>query len=698
MLKGAPTNVRAWISAEARYRMWVNGVLASRGPADIGRDYDSGAPGPWFDDVRDLTPLFHAGENVIAVEVFAKPLVQSESAWGNPGFKFDAQITSGKQAPIVIASDDSWRCAVAQDLLSPNRDFAFRWDMEKEPVGWMGARFNDHSWKEATLCRNQRATIVSEIPALMEAVWPAVDFVRMEGALRSKTLRMGSSSRATVRFGRVLAGYIGLKVKSRGAGAKLLIQPNERDAPGHHRQFEVVLREGEQVIETPIFDSFSVVNLQIMGTSSKYEVEIEDVRVVATSYPVQYRGSFASSDKELDRLWEVSRWVTQICMQTHHLDSPHHQEPISDPGDYLIEALVNDYAFMEPSLVRQDLRKYARILVQRNYGAFHTSYALLWLQTLMNYQRHTGDDALVRELAPVVHGLVDHFRTFIGANGLLSEAPNYMFMDWVEIAGFGCHHPPAVIGQGYMTALYYRALADDSAVASLLHETDRLATNEETRATLQNAFDFELWDDSKGLYRDGKPHQNHQPTGQWLPPDRDIETFSTQVNTLAVTCGLATGDRAKRIMRGVLARADMNCQPYFMHFVFEALVRAGDYEEFAVTQLKRWKVQPDTQSFLEMWNTGDLSHAWIATPLIQLSAHILGVDFDANKKTVSVAPHSCGLAQAHGKVPTPFGDVTVGWKSGVLDIVLPKDASGRAFIGGTERKLSPGSNRFANFK
>ena len=29
--------------------------------------------------------------------------------------------------------------------------------------------------------------------------------------------------------------------------------------------------------------------------------------------------------------------AVQICLQTHHLDSPNHQEPISDPGDYVIE-------------------------------------------------------------------------------------------------------------------------------------------------------------------------------------------------------------------------------------------------------------------------------------------------------------------------------------------------------------------------
>ena len=57
--------------------------------------------------------------------------------------------------------------------------------------------------------------------------------------------------------------------------------------------------------------------------------------------------------------------------------------------------------------------------------------------------------------------------------GLISEAPNYMFMDWVSINGIACHHPPAVIGQGYLTAFYYRGLGDAKRVAELVGDATR---------------------------------------------------------------------------------------------------------------------------------------------------------------------------------------------------------------------------------
>jgi hypothetical protein len=150
--------------------------------------------------------------------------------------------------------------------------------------------------------------------------------------------------------------------------------------------------------------------------------------------------------------WKSGRWSTQICMITHHLDSPEHQEPISDYGDYLIEDLVN-FSTMgtNPWLARQDLRKWAWVMENTHYHTFHTSYVFYWLQSLLNYYDYTGDRTVIDEVAPQVQSLLDQYTTYLGKNGIISEAPNYMFMDWVTVhddkdpkIAFACHHPPAV--------------------------------------------------------------------------------------------------------------------------------------------------------------------------------------------------------------------------------------------------------------
>uniref|UniRef100_UPI00375137D7 alpha-L-rhamnosidase C-terminal domain-containing protein n=1 Tax=Armatimonas sp. TaxID=1872638 RepID=UPI00375137D7 len=383
---------------------------------------------------------------------------------------------------------------------------------------------------------------------------------------------------------------------------------------------------------------------------------------------------------------------------THHLDSPHHQEPISDPGDYLIASLVNYAAFFQPALTIQDSRKYAWILTQCKNQNFHTSYALLWLQMVLDYWDHTGDDSLVRELAPQIHSLLDTFTSYIGKNGLVSEAPNYMFMDWVDIAGFPGHHPPAVIGQGYMTAFFYRALADGMRVARLTNDSVRMREYSRIRRDLSVAFERELWVPEKGLYRDGKPFQTSVKPGQWLPADKEIETFTAHLQFLAVLYDLAPKERQAAIVEKAITASNFSCQPYFMHFVFAALAHTGLFEKHAPEQLKRWKIVEETQSLLEMWDRGDLSHSWGGTPLYQMTTQILGVrPITPGFETFIVAPRPSGLAWAKGIVPTPHGDINVSWrKQGdrlTLELTVPKGCHAEIKLPGSDTAKRVGAGR-----
>ena len=345
------------------------------------------------------------------------------------------------------------------------------------------------------------------------------------------------------------------------------------------------------------------------------------------------------------------------------MDSPGPQEPISDAGDYLIESLNNYYTFGETALTRQDLRKIAAVLANTQNVNFHTSYSLLWLQMLMDYYDYTGDVEFVRELAPQVHGLLDRFTSWRGKNGLISEAPDYMFMDWLELDGFNLHHPPAVIGQGYMTAFYYRALDDAARVATITGDAGRAASYGRLRREVSAAFNRELWVEKAGLYRDGKPFQTSVKPNEWLPADKDIETFTPHVNALAVLYDLAPKARQSAIMEKVMASQPLNCQPYFMNFVLNALAHADLFGKYGTAQMRRWHVFEQTRSFFEMWDHGNLAHAWECTPLFQLSARVLGVTAASpGYTTIAIHPTFCDLKFARGKVPTPQGIVEVAWK------------------------------------
>ena len=662
-LDAAPKQVDAWLSADMKYRLWINGRLVSRGPADIGRDYAGGLTHRWFYDYRDLTPFFHKGRNVIAAEVFRKG--PGGVSRGQPGFLFEAQ--AGK---VTLKSDATWRASPAQGGLA----------------NWQALEFDDAAWAAAQVVPDIWApNIPSEIPPLMEARYPAA---RIEGLPENKTFTKDGSFKVV--FDRVLSGFPLVKVKG-GKGARVTLKA--------HGAAAFVLGGGEETLEHPFMTEIApAFTVELKNLTEP--LEILDAGAVFTAQPVEYRGAFECSDTNLNRIWKVSRWAVQICQQTHHLDSPNHQEPISDPGDYVIEAMVNHYAFAQPWLARQDIRKFAWLLKDEQYVNFHISYSIGWLQMLMDYYDYTGDRTLVDEMAPYVHELMDKYTSWRGQNGIISEAPNYMFMDWVNIAGFGCHHPPAAIGQGYLTAFYYHGLEMAARVATMQGDNARVQQYAQQRQELAAAFNRELWVAEKGLYRDGKPFQTHVKPGKWLPADKDIETFSPHVNLLAVLYDLAPPSQRKAIVEKVMAEEPLNTQPWFMHWVFQALDHAGLFDKYGTQQMRRWQIVPETQSFHEMWKGGDLSHGWCSTPLVQLSARVLGVTPTApGFKTLAIRPTICDLAWAKGSVPTPHGDVAVAWKWNddklALDVTLPDGTEADVVLPGKTEHVKAGQHSFS---
>ena len=695
-----PKSALIRVTSECSYRLYVNGAIASRGPADVGRDYNMGPTGPWLYDVVDVRKFLKSGSNTIAAEVIAPALVQSEGHLGKPGLWLEGHFGS-----LRFGTDATWRA-------QPNADLTFEPGKDTEPVRGRGPLLTlsglraSGNWFEGAGSGWQPAQVVpdaarpmaqSEIPAPMEAVYPASGIERKFGGVTAQGTEFQADGGYSVRFDRVLSAHVIIRING-GEGAILCVMPNEKNEKGFNRAVRLKLGTGEQIFEIPFFDSFSVINLEAVGVSKPFTVE--SVQAVFRSYPVKYRGKFECSDSALNEIWRAGRWLTQLCMQTHHLDSPHHQEPISDPGDYLIESLNSYNLFGEAGLARQDLRKYAQIIRYRNSHVFHTSYALLWLQMLVEYWQHTGDDSLVRELAPTAFSLVNTWETWRGANGLISNPPNFMFIDWVELEGFNLHHPPAVIGQGVLTAFYYRALKDADRIAELLGDAPFRAKLAERRASIYNAFNRELWSPEKRMYRDGKPGQSLTPVGQWVPADKPIETFSSQVNILAFAYGLVPAADGPEVLVTVMKSGPANCQPYFMHFAFDALEQTGLYNQWATAQMRRWKLIPDTQSFYEMWDRGDLSHAWQCTPTYQMSARILGVTpATPGYREIKIQPRVADLRWAKGRIPTPHGDVEVNWRrdSGRfhLDVQIPSGTHATVILpDGSEHRIAVGRHTF----
>ncbi|MEI6323042.1 MAG: L-rhamnose/proton symporter RhaT [bacterium] len=703
-LDQAPKKVTAWISGD-NYLLYVNGIPAGRGSADPGRDFQGFPSGRRFYEIRDLTPFFHQGKNVVAAELLSSNKLLLELL---------VEYPDGKK--VTFGTDASWRGIASPYLLNripleddlkllgiKPRPLPF-FDAEAEPVGWLQAGYDESMWPACKVAEAPKEQLVmSELPPLMEVRYPYFEVTNVQGGVMvpQKPLTPGhpiivkGNGQFSVHFDKIMSGRCGIKVKG-SKGAEILLLSNETGAIGGSRSYQIALRDGIQTFESRDYYALGTVTVVVRNATSP--VEILDVSADFLSQPVEYRGSFRCSDEALNKLYQSGRWSTQICMITHHLDSPQHQEPISDYGDYLIADLVNYYTMgNNPWLAKQDLRKWAWVMEAANYKTFHTSYIFYWLQSLLNYYDFTGDKELLKELTPNVHAVIDTFTSYLGKNGIISEAPNYMFMDWVTVHDdknpnikFACHHPPAVIGQGYMTALFYQALGDAIRMSQLTGDTAHAEKYEKLRKQIAASYEKELWNSDRGLYRDGKPFMTSVSTNKWMPADVQMESFSVQNNALATLVGLVPENRQSSVMEKTMTNTNWDVTPYFMHFVFNALDQADLFSKYGVEKMHEYKVISETQTVREMGpERGDYSHGWIASPTYQMPSKILGISPSSpGFATIEIKPKLCGLTWAKGSVPTPHGNVDVSWKvvngKFTMDVRIPAGTTSRIEIPGKE--------------
>lgn len=181
VLNEVPETLRLRISADSRYKLYVNGELAEIGPARGDRIL-------WYVDEKDIAPLLKKGQNVLAVEVLRYPLDPQKGNHGiyrtnTPGL-YVAEVLPQEggavQAPdpyaemkasVVpetagygLSAGASWKCHMREHfhIVSESPFFAPLQILEdcagdERTAGWKLAGYDDSSWE------NVRAYSIFEV-------------------------------------------------------------------------------------------------------------------------------------------------------------------------------------------------------------------------------------------------------------------------------------------------------------------------------------------------------------------------------------------------------------------------------------------------------------------------------------------------------------------------------------------------------
>lgn len=149
-LDAVPTSLILKISADTRYKLYINGYFVEFGPA-------RGDGRVWYADEVEIAPWLLRGENVIAAEVLRYPLVYRYGNFGmsrtaTPGL-FVEEITERKEC---IFADASWKCirSSGYKLLLEMRGidplmYQEECSGETFDLNWKLAGFDDDAWENA---------------------------------------------------------------------------------------------------------------------------------------------------------------------------------------------------------------------------------------------------------------------------------------------------------------------------------------------------------------------------------------------------------------------------------------------------------------------------------------------------------------------------------------------------------------------
>lgn len=696
--------MRLRVSADTRYKLYINGAFVQDGPSKGDRSL-------WYADSLDAAPYLRQGENVFSVEVLRYPV---EGTAGNhsmfrtehPGLYVEGSVCFDDGTSETFITDETWRCHVNRitELYAEETRFAplmihehaagdpnaFRW---KEP------EFDDNAWPFA------RAYRTGELPA---AISPAGlspravplpyrtprAFVSVRGEDWSAFLRNGtpitvpphSERVAAFDAGEEMNGFLSLSLCG-GGGADIELLESEcytiptdaGNVKGNRLDAERGILEGyadtygvlgagtpdaPEIYEPYFYRTFRFARLRVRTAAEP--LTVLRFSYEETGYPLNVGTEVATSDKSLSDIWNISLRTLKRCMRETYMDCPFY-ERLQYVMDTRSQILYTYAVSADDRLARQAIDDFSRS--QRPDGLLNASYpnmnpnvipgfSVYYILMVHDHMMWFGDKSLVRRALPTVDRILNFFDSHLTAAGLVDrvggvngKAAFWSFIDWaapwMDTEGM----PPAGLSEPItMESLLY--LMGLQKAAELADYVSRRDTAEEYRvragalrqAILQNCVN------ASGMITDAP----------------GVAQISQHCQVFGVLTGVLTQEEGRRNLLETLERPEQyaQCTVAMRFYLFRALERTGLYS-YTDRCWDVWRKMVDNgcTTCVEAENYARSEcHAWGALALYELPCVTLGVrPIAPGYGKIEIRPVPGYLDSASGVVRTPRGEIRVSW-------------------------------------
>jgi hypothetical protein len=745
-LAAKPARFVVHVSADNRYRLYVNGEQASSGPqrSDVMH---------WRYETVDLAPRLRAGANVIAAVVWSwgahHPVAQHSF---RPGFL----LQGDGPAESVVNTGFGWkllRDSAYAEIRVTSADVGGAYyaatqgesvDGARYPWGWERADYSDASWltlpdapANANASTNGGGAAVGQIhlhavpgrggygdadgwqleprdippmeetPIRFAAVRQASGVAASEGFIKGTgDLVVPPNTRASLVLdhGRTTNAYTVLET-SGGAASTITLtyaeaavdaagqKGNRNDVAGRTiRGLRDRFRPGggeRRRFQTLYWRASRYVKLDV--ETGAEPLRIHDVSGIFTAYPFVQRGRFASNLPWLADMWAMNWNGARVGAFETYMDTPYYEQ-LQYIGDTRLQALISLYVAGDDRLVRQaishfDESRIAEGITTSRYPSqlqqLIPPFSLIHVAMVHDYYMHRDDARFVRRQLGGVRDILEWYARHVDGTGLLGPMPYWNFVDWADRWRGGV---PAGADDGHSAtiSLLYAYALDRAARLEGDLGVPGMATAYRARAdSLRAAVRKRAWDPARRLFRDSP----------------DSAAYSQQTNVLAILTDAVPASERRALMERILSDTTLTpASYYFSFYLMEALQKAGLGDRY-VEQLAPWRGMLAlglTSAPEKPEPTRSDTHAWSAHPDYGLLATVLGVrPASAGFRTVRIAPALGPLEHAEGRVPHPRGDVDVTLDregaSGIrAQVTLPAGVSGSFIWRGRSVPLHPG--------
>jgi alpha-L-rhamnosidase len=626
----------------------------------------------------DVAHLLHPGANVLAIEamhvrtrtpqqgpmlvvkilpaapgVLAEPLLISGPEW-----KAATQASDGWQTAQF--DDSSWQPVDARGSIEGNIDF-LQWNDDAGMYDWPGYQGESPFLAHIFLPAEK---LLDVYPA--QGAYENLDALTSSGPGGEFSAKTGTPAAGetapgiTLDFGREVAGRVQLQSDS-DQPVTVSVAYGESEGELNNEPYLGVDPLTIPPHGTGVGPKSAFRYARIRFLSGAPTVKFRAIRLEDIYYPVQYQGSFESSDPLLNRIWETGVYTTHLCMQNDIWDAPKRDRG-RWMGDTDVSGRVSDDVFADHFLLQDTLNRLIGPLPLTSHVNGIPGYSSFWVTELAHYYRHTGQKQYVASMHDRLVALLQFMdKDFDAQNHYINHTNEWLFVDWaLGLNGDTSQARAATVLE------YVRAYRDGAWLLRQMGDTqnaDHFAQRADAIAKTAQAADF----------RDG----SFGP--RW------------QTNAMAVLSGVATPGQYGSIWQNVLAhvgeptyRPDL-ITPYYGAYVLDAMAEMN-HREAALQWIREYwggMIAEGATSFWEAYDpawpkrdphvdlqaddtTGyqtSLAHGWSSAPSFWLMEQVLGIQPTApGFAKTTIRPDLTDLEWARGAQPTPHGLLKVDLK------------------------------------